>query len=369
MSEAASQLDLQILMDDDPSNRLIPASKKKSFFERRGYLFLLLLLITGTVSTLITWIRLDHAAWYYPPILIILLIVMFVRRDQVKGVYRIKDQYLSIPYTWFSRRRIPFDQIIRISDDKVSDPETGQTYAAIRIYLDTPLIKFNTTGMQPPNILLTTMEYDSMDLNRFADELVKINREVMATPNTLAQRLTDQVDRAWFNRWTLIFFNTIDATSEALFFVLLLDAIIYGFFDQTIWPIFGGLILGIIFLMLFIFHYVSKPQAIIGIRPHELGPLIYDEEELITSVRFIVMCRPYTVHLLDCEVIYPEGATKQVGRLNQIQPNYTEPGELTYAIAQIIGNHTKAIGAKINFSYKEKEESSDVIYEVTLDWS
>ena len=39
------------------------------------------------------------------------------------------------------------------------------------------MIKFNYTGMQTSNILLTTMDYDSMDLNEFADLLTKKNKK------------------------------------------------------------------------------------------------------------------------------------------------------------------------------------------------
>ena len=66
---------------------------------------------------------------------------------------------------------------------------------------------------------------------------------------------------------------------------------------------------------------MNKPQAIIGIRPHELGPLIYDEEEMMTTVRFIIICNPFTIDLIDCEILYSEGDIKQVGKLNQIHPD------------------------------------------------
>lgn len=369
MAEAASQLDLQVLVGDDMSDRLVPTRKKKAIYNRDPTRYFLIVFLIGLLATLVRWLQQDFSPTWYPPILIILLAYLVIRREQIKGIYILTDQSLKVPYTWFYRRSIPYDKIVRVVDDQLTDRESGQSFAAIRIVVDTSLIKYNTTGMVDSYILLSTLDYDSMDINQFADEIIKRKREIGGTPNTLAQRLTDQVNRSWSNRWLVILFNTFDSTSEALIYILLIDTLIFGFFGQDIWPIFGGVLVGLYALFLFLYHIMDKPQAIIGIRPHELGPLIYDEEELVTSVRFIVMCRPFTVHLVDCEIIYPEDATKQVGRLNQIHPEYIEPGELTYGVAQMIGNHSKASGAVIKFYFKETEDRHDEPYEVEIEWA
>jgi len=373
MTEAASQLDLQILVDDDNSDRLIPSIKKRQMYRRMNTQILLLLVVIGFTATLVRWLRHDFQGgevWnFYPPLLCILLIVVVLRREQIKGIYILNDDQLVIPYTWFYRRSIPLKQIIRVDDDTITDQSTGQKFAAIRIIVDCSLVKLNITGMQSSNILLSTQDYDSMDLNRFADEISKKVRSNPSTPNTLAQRLSDQVNRSWSYRWSLILFNSLDSTTEATIYLFIADAIFYGFFGVSIWPLLGGIILGIYLVVVILIQFLNKPQAIIGIRPHELGPLIYDEEELITSVRFILICHPYTVHLQDCEVVYPDGASKQVGRLQQIQPEYAEPGELIYGIAQIVGNHTKATGAVIRFTYKETEAKKDVLYEIPITWA
>ena len=65
--------------------------------------------------------------------------------------------------------------------------------------------------------------------------------------------------------------------------------------------------------------------------------------------------------------LYSEGDIKQVGKLNQIHPESISKGQLAYAVAQIYGNHTKASGAIIKFSYKEKSKT-DVVYEVPITW-
>ncbi len=148
-----------------------------------------------------------------------------------------------------------------------------------------------------------------------------------------------------------------------------MESVIWGFTGISIWPVLGLVLLGAVFLLLLVAQLSNIPGAIIGIRPHELGPLIYDEEELITSVRFILICYPYTVHLQNCELIYEEGEPRQVGRLNQIQPTYSQPGELTYGIAQIVGNHTKAKGANLFFTYKEKEDTDDTVFQIPVQWA
>ena len=71
--------------------------------------------------------------------------------------------------------------------------------------------------------------------------------------------------------------------------------------------------------------------------------------------------------LIDCEILYSEGDIKQVGKLNQIHPESISKGQLAYAVAQIYGNHTKASGAIIKFSYKEKSKTY-VVYEVPITW-
>ncbi len=368
MSEGASQLDLQILGQEIDTARLVPAEKKIPIIQRNSGRILVLLLTIGIFATLVQWISNSFQPGIYPVIVVVFLLVSVSRREAVRQIYFLSEKGLHIPYMWFFTRVIPLENVVRVVDDEIVDEESGRKYGAIRILVDTPLMLLNITGLQTSNILLSTMYYDSIDLNRFADEILRRKRESGGVPNTLAQRLTDQVDRAWSNRWLIIILKVLDGSTEALIYLFLLESFIFGFFNVSIWPRLGGILLGAYFLLILLFQMFDKPQAIIGIRPHELGPLIYDEEELITSVRFILMCHPYTVNLKNCELIYPEDVARQVGRLNQIHPQNIEPGELAYGVAQIVGNHTKAKGAVITFTYKETEETGRE-YQIPIEWA
>ena len=82
----------------------------------------------------------------------------------------------------------------------------------------------------------------------------------------------------------------------------------------------------------------------------------------------MTIAHPHTINLKDCELIYGEKGIKQIERLKQIQPESIAPGTLTHSVAEIFGNHTKAVGAKIRFTYKELEEKEDLVYEVKISW-
>jgi len=367
MSEGASQLDLQVLSQDIDYSRLTPAEKKIPIHLRNNSRFFLVIAFIAGTALIVRWLLNDFQPGLYPLIVTVLLVGSIYLRERVKDIYYLSEKGLHIPYMWFYHRVLPFDSIIRVVDETIEDDNKNRKYGAIRILVDTPFVKLNVSGLQTSSVLLSTMVYDSIALNRFADEIIRRKRENNAVPNTLAQRLTDQVNRAWSKRWLLIIMTVFDASSEGLIYLFILEGLVFGFFGVSIWPIMGSILIGALIILVFVIQLLNKPQAIVGFRPHELGPLIYDEEDLITSVRFIVMCHPYTIQLLNCEMIYPDDVAKQVGRLNQIHPDYVERGELTYGIAQIVGNHTKAKGAILTFRYKEKEGSRD--YQIPLEWA
>ena len=368
MVEAASQLDLQIFDDTSRnSNVLLPSARKKPIREQKPKIYIYLISNLAIFSTMTRWIYNEFSDGLAILIIAIFYTILYGRKEIIKGKYYFDENGLVLPYLWFTRKKIKFENILNITDDTITDTETNQSYAAIRIFLDTKMIKFNYTGMQTSNILLTTMDYDSMDLNRFADLLTKEKQKTTSSPNTLAQRLTDQVNRAWQYRWFSIFLNIFDSSTEFLLYLILIELLIFGFSGQLLIMTLSQILLPIYIIFLLILQILNKPQAIIGIRPHELGPLIYDEEEMMTTVRFIIICNPFTIDLIDCEILYSEGDIKQVGKLNQIHPESISKGQLAYAVAQIYGNHTKASGAIIKFSYKEKSKT-DVVYEVPITW-
>lgn len=352
-------------MGDYPPNVLIPANKKtKSIFSRSPGGFTFPLMILAFLFSIYLGFKDNFGNPFYL-VLAILLILIYIRKNRLKGIYWISEDGLVVPYTWLTTKKLKSTQIINISPEKLTDKDTGVEYDGLRITIDNSGLKFNFTGIQDPSIVLSTINYEKKDLDLFSKELEKLKRNSSGSPNTLPQRLTDQVNNSWFGRWKLVVFNTIDSSTEFAYYLLLFYVILseftgnsLTFFLFTLWIFY--------FVFVFIYNISDIPSSIIGIRPHELGALIYNEADLLTTVRFILMSQPETVILLNCELLFEGQPISQIHELKELHPTKNEPGMLTYCVAQFLGNHTKSIGANIKFKYSGEDETE---FELSVYWA
>ncbi|MHA2172693.1 MAG: hypothetical protein ACXAB7_22700 [Candidatus Kariarchaeaceae archaeon] len=363
MAEATSAFDLDNIKKKQQLDLL--KLKKYSFpiYHRPKDLTLLVVVIMVILS--LAYRVLQEFSWLNVVILVISLLG-YQRQKQVKGTYLLTKDGIIMPFTWLSRTTIQWKQIVSVSEEEFIEKTTNKIFKGIRIEVDTPLIIFNTTGMTAPTILLSSKDYLETDLVNFAKQIQSFRQQIPSVPNTLAQRLIDQVDRSWSTRYHYLMLQTIDSVTELLFIIILLDGLLRGIFDYTVFPLLGGGILLGYTLIVLLYQYLEKPAAIIGIRPHELGAILYDDSDIITTIRFILISRPHTVKLINCELIYQNESLSQIDRFKQIHPETILPGELTYCIAQIYGNHTKSDGAKIQFSYGDQ---SELVFEVPIYWN
>jgi hypothetical protein len=361
--EASHLLDLKKLMGDVPPNLLLPLSKKdKSIFQRSPDRYYLVLVISSTLLLFIRWLRDLNSIVALFTLLIILGIS--IQKNRIKETYYVSDDGLIVPYTWISNKRIKLENIVEINNEKLIEKETSQEYDGIRIKLDHSGLKFNTTGITEPNIVLSSEKFYKSDLDQFAEEVRKYKRDSSGVTNTLAQRLTDQVNRSWNGRWKLIIFNVLDSSSEFGFILLLIYIVMSELVDV-------GLSVFLIIYLLYIigvlgFNILDRPSAIVGIRSHELGALVYNEADLLTTVRFIFMGMPDKIKLLNCELLFEGDPISQVNELRELHPEVIEAGSLTYCVAQFVGNQTKSIGANIQFCYLADPDQS---YQLPVYWA
>lgn len=362
--EASHLLDLKKLMGDNPPNLLIPISKKKQSFISRSPDNLGLLLTIMAVSSLIyDW--LVNSNGYILALFAILIVLIFAQMNRIKGLYYISAKGLIVPYTWITQKRIELNSIVEIRTEKLIQKDTSTEIDGIRIIIDHPSLKFNITGIQESNIILTASDYDKIDLEIFSEELDKYKRNDRGTPNTLAQRLDDQVNRSWFGRWKLIFLNTVDSSTEFGFFLLLIYITLVVPFGDSLQLLFV-IIFTLYFLAVLIFNISNRPSSIVGFRSHELGPLLYNEADVLTTVRFIAMSQPSNVELVDCVLLFQSEPISQINELKELHPKEVQSGVLTYCVAQFAGNQTKSIGVNIRFRYIDQIEDE---YELPIYWA
>jgi hypothetical protein len=362
MVEAASNLDIDRLAEKKTRVTLIPNKYTIPLHKRRLDLFFLIFIFISELAYFYRWIQEGSSVI----IIIILAIALAIWWRSKIDRYTITDRGLLIPYTWFSRKIIAWNHIVNIAEFDFHENKTP--YMGINLELDTPLIRFNTTGLKSPNILFTSKDYHRDDLMLFFEDIQRYRQKLVHAPNTLAQRLTDQVERSWQNRFKLVLLNLIDSSSEALLLLLILGGLTYGVSGFEFWVWIGIILFGTYLLIIFLLQMLDKPSAIIGIRPHELGPILYDDADILTTLRFILICYPYSVKILNCKLIFSNENITQLGQLKQIYPEIVEPGTLKHVVAQIYGNHSQAIGAEIQFTYAERE-GEEIIYEVSIYWS
>ncbi|MCE7735193.1 MAG: hypothetical protein GPJ54_09970 [Candidatus Heimdallarchaeota archaeon] len=362
--EASHLLDLKKLMGDNPPNLLIPISKKKQSLISRYPDNLGLILVIIAVSSLIyDW--LVNSNGYILALFAILIVLIFAQMNRIKGLYYISEKGLIVPYTWLTQKRIELNSIVEIHTEKLIQKDTKTEIDGIRIIIDNPALKFNITGIQESNIILTASDYDKIDLEIFSEELHKYKRNDSRTGNTLAQRLDDQVNRSWFGRWKLIFLNTFDSSTEFGFFFLLIYIILNVPLENRLRLLF--ILISVLYILaVLIFNISDRPSSIVGFRGHELGPLLYNEADVLTTVRFITMSQPSNVELIDCELLFQSEPISQINELKELHPKEVESGVLTYCVAQFAGNQTKSIGVNIRFRYIDQIE---VEYELPIYWA
>ena len=174
--EASHLLDLKQLMGKTPPNTLIPLSKKHGSLLQRFPDNL------GLLLTIIVFLTLIYK-WMVNPndfvvvLFAIVILLIFVQKNRIKGMYGISEKGFVIPYTWLTQKRIDLKSIVEIRYDKLIEKDTNSEIDGIQIVIDHPVLKFNTTGIQDSNIVLTSSNYDKTDLEVFAEEFNKYKRK------------------------------------------------------------------------------------------------------------------------------------------------------------------------------------------------
>ncbi len=352
------------LVDKTDYSILYPKDKKNGIYRRYPSNIVLFIILIGILASAV---RTVLSYTQYPLLLLgILLFIIFIRKESIDGTYRINDDGLSVPYSWLTRKQIPLKNILDAYMTRIRDAINKDIdYDGLQFELDTPLVKYNTTGMHTPNIILTTQRYDIDDLNHFLEQVKHYLDKITVAPDTLAERLRKQVNIAWRSRWKLFVLNTFDMIIEFIFYIMIIELVLRSIFKYSLFPIIGTVLIIITFLLAIFVQYMNLPAAIVGIRPNELEPLVYLENDTLTNVKFMVMSYPNTIVIKDVKLKLPETAMKQIMRVIQIQPKNISPGELTHVVAQVLGNHTRATGAIVQFEYKGKDQ----LYEVEISWA
>ncbi|MDH5401061.1 MAG: hypothetical protein OEZ01_09875 [Candidatus Heimdallarchaeota archaeon] len=357
MAEATAQLDLQNWIDQEVT-RLAP-SRNHKMSQLFGYSIMdLLFLVYSLVLGILFLLSLN-------PILLfefLFLLVIFIRKRLVKEIYQIGEKGINVPYTWLTRTLLSWNQIVGISKEIVIERETDQSFDGIRINLDTRKLRFNYTGMIDQSILLTSKTYSSEDLLLFYHSLESLYSNNRVIPNSAAQRLQDLVNTSWNTKNRRLMLNVIDNLSLNIIQIYVLFKLIDLIFDMPLMILITVIIL---YSSIVLIYFINElPHSIIGFRGHELGSILYDDPEAMTTFRFIYCSLPFKVNLLYCEPLYEVEGNAYFGEFNQIHPQTNELGELTYGIAQITGNHTKSIGCNVQFKF----EGEDQKYQVEIKW-
>ncbi len=352
MSQGILELD-QLSVESD-YNELYYKNRENSFLRRN---WMSIPIVIAIVALIIRSVYSDISTVHVT--LLVLIILLKYLETISTGKYSIIEEGILVPYTSFTRKLISWKNIINIHEVSLEDIHG---YA---VELDTSLLKFNTTGMTEPSLYLTEDEFERDNLDKFINTLRSKKDAKAIVPNTLAERLDKQVDRAWNGRYRRFTINMLDGVINTMIYLVIIEILLWNIFGISLFPWIGGIVIASLLIISVIIHFDTMPNAIIGIRPNELGPLIYDESNLITSVRFMLKSYPNDVELLNCTMINPEENIKQVESLKEIQPEIIKSGELTHAVAQIRGNHSKSVGASIAFRYSDDK---DTTYTIDLLW-
>ena len=283
--EASHLIDLQKLVGKYPPNQLRSRKANIPVLRRFPDNFTILFLLVVFVGYILH-IQNDG---FQVPILFAIIVLTFLnlRRMSVKGEYYVDSDGLFVPYSWISRKRIPMDEIVRIQLSELTSTEDQEKHRVLEITLDTPNLKFNTTGLIDTSIYLSEVDFDYERLEAFYHELQTYHRNAGITINTQAERLSLQASRAWNNRWKLIFLRFLDSSTEFGFFISILILTNLVTIQSSLITIGFWVIFGIYSLLLLIFLVSDRPNTIIGIRPHELGPIFYNEADLVTTISLI----------------------------------------------------------------------------------
>ena len=91
----------------------------------------LVVIIIAFVSNVILMAQNGSLDYYYGSMLLI-IILLFWKRMTVRGTYKIDERGLIIPYSWVTRKLIPWESIIEYRETKATDIENNEVYA---IYL------------------------------------------------------------------------------------------------------------------------------------------------------------------------------------------------------------------------------------------
>lgn len=367
MNEAGQVFSLDQLKTDPTVTRLEERNRSASLFSKNPDKFVVPLMIIAALGLLLRSVLSFEKLFFYYFAIYILVGLLFFKMNSIRGIYQITEKGLVIPYTWFTQKHISWKEITKVENILLKDLENDKPLYAVQLELDTNLTKFNTSGLKNPDLTITEKDYDKEMLESFYKELQNKMASYANTPDTLAERLSNLVDRSWFGRKKLLLINLVDTLTETLLYLLLIDLVVMGLFGSSIFPVFGMILLALVFFLTLLLQFGSLPQAIVGMRPHELGPLMYYEAELISDVRIIVKSYPHSIEITDCEMIYAEDAIKQVEKVKDIQPDEINPGKLQYVIIQMRGNHTKAKGAIISFKYPEIKDNTK--YEIEILWA
>lgn len=365
--EAAQQLDLSVLQrQGEQLNVLTVSAKKKPIWSKSPERYILLIEILIILLLIIDLIS-DSNGRLVSFTHVVVILILTRQKFRSHLFYKIDENGLQTPYFWFLSKKIQWDEIIDIYEEKVSEQATDLEFFALRVTLDTSLLKFNTSGLEEPSILFSEKDFAKQDLDDFFTEFKKFQRLRSATPNTQGQRLTDQVNRAWNGRWKLIFMNIFDSATEFAFYLYLVYLMVFYTVELNIWPNLIGILLGSYTFLLLIFHYIERPTSIIGFRANELGPIVYNENDVVSNIRFLVMSKPHPVELTSCELVYDENElSRSAGNLHQLHPKEIAPGELTHSVAQFLGNHTKSKGVIVTFNYKNDKEAE---FQLPIIWA
>ncbi len=365
MVEVVSQLDLSKLVEHKREKKLTPSKNTLPLIRRPHEVFILVLILISIISALIKISNTDSLIYL---VLSIVIFYIYFRNLKIDGIYLAKENGLRIPYTWLSQKKIPWKDIISSEIIEVTDDDKHSTSQLLRIELDTTLVRFNTTGLIAPYLFLSSKTYNEADLRFFNQDIADYKGKSSKPPNTLAQRLNDQVDRAWKYRNRIAILNIFDAFTEAFYLIMILEILLNLLVPNNLWYPIGGILLGIYLLILGFMQILERPRAIVGIRAKEFGALSYNEAEMVTEVHFMAIIFPYTIQFKSFEFLHTSDNITQIDRVKQIEPENIEPGILTHVTTQIMGNHGKADGVKIQFNYVEREHE-DILYEIPIYWN
>ncbi|RMG42466.1 MAG: hypothetical protein D6732_00935 [Methanobacteriota archaeon] len=347
---------------------LIPQMRSEDLIlkpKKRGFRFFEILFSISAIA-LIYRLIINPQNSMLPLALLVISFFLLLRKRAIDRVFVISEQGLVVPSTWLTQRVIPWNEVVDAYLEDVVD-EYGNQKKGLRITFDTEWEKLNYTGLSDPSLLLLEDDFDGDRLQRFHERLQFFRKQFGTAPDTLNQRLKKQVERAWHKRNRRIILLWIDSVTEIGFAFLLLSILAFGLTGSLDSWVF---VLGLYFsfgILLFVFYWLTqRPYSILGLRPHELGAVDYLPDDVVTNIRFVLVCEPYPVYLKHAEMIYDHDENRpiQVSNFVQIHPEVVSPGELAHGVAQITGNHVQAKGAKITLSVGENETE----YTIPIYW-